>query len=419
MSLIIDALARTWADVPEGSHFPIQNLPLGLACLPDDTEATVIRIGDHALDLCALCAEGLIPKKDFPILHCILELERGDASRIREIAYDLLREDNPRLRDDAALRAHVLKPVSEMQMLLPVEICAFVDFYSGIHHASNVGKMFRPDMPPLLPNYRHLPVAYHGRASSVVPSGVDVRRPHGIQKMGEEVVYGPTRELDYELEMGVILGEGTEPGSQLRPEEADKHILGCVLVNDWSARDVQRFEYQPLGPFLAKSFATSISPWIVLPEALHHLFVEGPVQDPIPLNHLKHEGKTHLDVRLEVSIKTAKATRPQNVAVTNSRELYWSIGQQLAHLTSNGTPLEPGDLVASGTISGPEEGSFGSLLEATWRGTKPIHIEETGEQRTFLEDGDEVIMTAYGERDGIRIGFGELRAKVLPARNAE
>ncbi|RYG46638.1 fumarylacetoacetase [bacterium] len=415
LSLTVDASARSWVDVPEDSHFPIQNLPLGLACMADHNEAMVIGIGEHVLDLCALCAEGLIPERDFPMLHCMLELERGDASRLREIAYDLLREDNPRLRDDAELRAHVLRPMSEVEMMLPMEVCAFVDFYSGIHHASNVGRMFRPDMPPLLPNYRHLPVAYQGRASSVIPSGVDVRRPHGIQKVGDEVIYGPTRELDYELELGVFLGQGTELGHRLTPEEAQEHILGCVLVNDWSARDVQRFEYQPLGPFLAKSFATSVSPWLVLPDALTPLLVEGQAQDPAPLPHLRHEGKTHLDLRLEVAIKTAKATRAQTIAVTNAQELYWSVGQQLAHLTSNGTPLEPGDLIASGTISGPESGSFGSLLEATWRGTQPIQIEETGEDRTFLEDGDEVIMTAFGERDGIRIGFGELRARVLPA----
>ncbi|RYG37928.1 fumarylacetoacetase [bacterium] len=415
MSLTVDASARTWVDVPEGSHFPIQNLPLGLACLPNDTEAVVVRIGDYALDLCALCAEGLLPQDDFPMLHCMMELERGDASRLREIAYDLLREDNPRLRDDAELREHALLSIDSVEMMMPMQVCSFVDFYSGIHHASNVGRMFRPDMPPLLPNYRHLPVAYHGRGSSVYPSGTPIRRPHGIQKVGEEVLYGPTRELDYELELGVFLGEGTESGQRLTPEEAQNHILGCVLVNDWSARDVQRFEYQPLGPFLAKSFATSISPWLVLPDALTPLLVEGQAQDPTPLPHLRHEGQTHLDLRLEVQIKTAKATRPQTIAVTNARELYWSVGQQLAHLSSNGTPLEPGDLVASGTISGPGTGCFGSLLEATWRGTQPIQIEETGEDRTFLEDGDEVIMTAYGERGGVRIGFGEVRAVVHPA----
>jgi fumarylacetoacetase len=416
MSFTVPPDARTWVDVAPDSHFPIQNLPFGLACEDDDTEAVVVRIGDYALDLCELSAEGAISTVDFPILHSLIDLDKDDLCRLREVAYDLLREDNPQLRDNPALREAALIPLEKVQMLVPVEIPSFVDFYSGIHHASNVGKMFRPDMPPLLPNYRHLPVGYNGRPSSVVPGGVPIYRPSGQFKGPDDEMptFGPTRELDFELELGYFIGAGNEWGEAIPVEEAEDHILGVVLVNDWSARDVQRWEYQPLGPFLAKSFATSISPWLVTLDALEPFRVEGPEQDPQPLTYLRHGGLSHFDIQLEVALQTSRMTRPQVISRTNARHLYWSFAQQLAHQTSNGTPIEPGDLYATGTISGPEEGSFGSLLELSWRGSRPIRMEETGEERTFLEDGDTVIMTGYCQADGYRIGLGSLSTQVLP-----
>lgn len=417
MAFSASPTARSWVDVAPDSHFPIQNLPFGLACLEDDTEAVVVRIGDYVIDLCRLSAAGLVPEDDFPILHSLIDLDKADIGRLRGIVYDLLQADTPRLRDDADLRAEALLPLDRVEMLVPMEIPSFVDFYSGIHHASNVGRMFRPDMPPLLPNYRHIPVAYNGRASSVVPSDVPIRRPKGQYRgEGADPVFAPTRELDFELELGYFLAEGNEWGEEIPVDEAEEHILGLVLVNDWSARDVQRWEYQPLGPFLAKSFATSISPWVVTLDALEPFRIQGPEQEPEPLPHLKPARPGHFDIRLEVAIQTARMSRPQVVSRTNAKHLYWSFAQQVAHQTSNGTPVEPGDLYATGTISGPTEGSYGSLLELTWRGAHPLKIEETGEERTFLEDGDTVIVTGWCEGDGYRVGFGEVRNQVTAAR---
>lgn len=408
--------ARSWVEVGPESHFPIQNLPIGLAVRDaEHPNCVVFRIGDYALDLCPLAAEGLIPEEEFPLLHCLIDLDRQDIRRLRQLAFELLSTDNPRLRDDAELRERALVPVDELEMAVPVEIPQFVDFYAGIHHASNVGRMFRPDMPPLLPNYRHVPIGYNGRASSVVPSGHPIKRPKGQTKGPDDPlpVFGPTKELDFELELGFFVSHGNPLGEPITPEAAADHILGYVLVNDWSARDVQRWEYQPLGPFLAKSFATSISPWIVLADALEPFRIEGQEQEPAPLPHLKRSERSHFDLHLEVAIQTPKMTRPQVLTRSNARHLYWSCAQMLAHQTSNGTNLQAGDLYATGTISGPEEGTFGSLLELTWRGSHSIEMEETGEARTFLEDGDNVILTGYGQGEGFRVGFGELRSTVV------
>jgi fumarylacetoacetase len=408
--------AKSWVAVDPQSHFPIQNLPFGLACREDcDTEGVVTRIGDHVLDLCSLAECGLIPEDDYLVLHSLIDLDKPDLRRLRGLVYDLLREDNPTLRDNRQLCAEALLPLDRVDMVVPTEIPQFVDFYAGIHHASNVGRMFRPDHPPLLPNYRHVPVGYNGRASSVIPSDVPVRRPKGQTKApdADGPTFGPTRELDFELELGFFIGDGNEMGEPISVNDAEDHILGFVLVNDWSARDIQRWEYQPLGPFLAKSFATSISPWIVFADALEPFRVQGSPQEPEPLEYLRAARPGHFDIHLEVAIQTAAMTKPQIVTRSNARHLYWSFAQLLAHQTSNGTNVEPGDLYASGTVSGPEEGSFGSLLELTWRGSRPITMEETGETRTFLEDGDTVIMTGYCQGDGYRIGFGDLRTTVI------
>lgn len=401
--------ATSWVETEPETHFPIQNLPIGLALIDEDGEPTLAtRIGDYVLPFASLADAGLFNYETTEMP------DRAGFAAIREALFELLKEGSPSQFAVQPLLMHH----EEVLMLLPMPIPQFVDFYSGIHHASNVGKMFRPDMPPLLPNYRHLPVAYHGRASSLMVSEEPVIRPLGQVKPAEgDPVYVRTNELDFELEMGFFLGEGTDWGETIPVADAEKFMLGLVLVNDWSARDIQRWEYQPLGPFLAKSFATSISPWIVSLDALEPFRVSGEPQDPKPLPHLESTGPAHFDIQLEVQLQTQKGSEPQTITRSNARHLYWSFAQQLAHQASNGTPLEPGDLYGSGTISGPDEGTYGSLLELTWRGSKPITMDETSELRTFLEDGDELIMTGYAERDGVRIGFGEVRTTVLGHRD--
>lgn len=413
--LIIPATAKSWIVVDPSSHFPLQNVPFGLACLEDGSEAVVTRIGDWVIDLCTLSAEGLLPQDEFPILHCLIDCDRNDLRRLRGYLFELLKEDNPTLRDNEAVRGAAMHPAASVQMLVPMEIPQFVDFYAGINHASNVGRMFRPDMAPLLPNYRHLPVGYNGRASTITPSGESISRPKGQYKPADsdQPVFGPTRELDFELELGVFIGNGSAHGQPVPIDEAEEHLLGLVLVNDWSARDIQRWEYQPLGPFLAKSFATSISPWIVMMDALEPFRIEGMTQEPQPLPHLRRSGRQHYDLVLEVALQTARMREPQVICRSNSRHLYWSFCQMIAHQTSNGTRIEPGDLYASGTISGETEDSFGSMLELAWKGTKPITLAESGETRTFLEDGDTLVMTGYGQGDGYRVGFGELSTLIL------
>jgi fumarylacetoacetase len=415
--LIVPSSLRSWLDVPESSHFPIQNVPLGVALI-DDAEAVVTRVGQWVVNVSLLMSEGLLPE-NLALLQGELEIDPNEASGLRGALVELLEEDSRRLRDDDALREAAICPVMAVEMLMPMPIGAFVDFYSGINHASNVGRMFRPDMPPLLPNYRHLPIAYNGRASSVVISGTPIIRPNGQTKTAtsESPIFGPTRELDFELELGFFIGSRTEIGDVVPVEQAEDAILGYVLVNDWSARDIQRWEYQPLGPFLAKSFSTSISPWIVLRDALEPFRVPGLTQDPEPLPYLRRPGPGSYDLELEVHLLTERMRTPATISRTNTKELYWNAAQQIAHQTSNGTPLEPGDLLASGTISGVEEGSFGSLLETTWRGEKPIHLAETAETRTFLEDGDTVTFVGVGIGDGFRVGFGEVTGTIEAAES--
>jgi fumarylacetoacetase len=411
---IVPASLQTWLEVPQGSPFPIQNVPLGVGLI-DDAEAVLTRIGNWAVNVSVLIDEGLLPE-NLAIAQGDLEIEPDEASELRHALVELFDADSRRLRDNTRLRQAAVVPIVAVEMLLPMPIGAFVDFYSGIHHASNVGRMFRPDMAPLLPNYRHLPVAYNGRASSVLISGSPVIRPAGQTKApdAEMPTFGPSRELDFELELGFFIGRQSDLGEPIPIDEAEDFILGYVLVNDWSARDIQRWEYQPLGPFLSKSFATSISPWIVLKDALEPFRVAGPIQDPIPLPHLRAPGAGHYDINLEVQILTDQTRTPATISRTNSRELYWNAAQQIAHQASNGTPLESGDLLASGTISGEKEGSYGSLLELTWKGTKPITLPETGETRTFLEDGDTVIMSGGCEGKGVHIGFGDVSGTILP-----
>jgi len=416
---VVPASAQSWVEYGPDCDFPIQNLPFGLAAPRGRSESVVVAIGDSALDLRVLMEAGLIDEQEFPILDSFIDLDIPKLRLLRRRAFELLEKGNRELSGKKKLLEQAMLPLRRANLQVPVPPVAFVDFYSGIHHASNVGRMFRPDQAPLLPNYRHVPIGYNGRASSVVASGTPIVRPKGQTKgaSDEGPKFGPTRELDFELEMGFYVGEGNEMGKRVTVGKAEDHILGLVMVNDWSARDIQRWEYQPLGPFLSKSFATSVSPWIVTLDALEPFRIPGITQVPELLPHLKQGGDRHFDVQLEVSLKTPKMKRPQVVCRSNMAHLYWSIAQQLAHQTSNGTPVEFGDLYASGTISGEEKGTFGSMLELSWKGTEPIVMAETREKRTFLEDGDTVTFRAWAQGEGFRVGFGEVSGTIAPARS--
>jgi fumarylacetoacetase len=416
-----DPTLRSWIDVPADSPFPIQNLPYGVFVRADGSRRAGVAIGSEILDLTALAAA---PGAE-PILSCFLEadlnaflaLGRDSWREVRALLTRLLRADETRLRDDASLREKVLIGQNQVRMVVPARIGDYTDFYSSLEHARNVGTMLRGPDKALMPNWLHLPVAYHGRASSVVVSGTDIRRPMGQSKPEsvETPLFGPSKSLDFELEMAAFVGPGNPLAQPIPIDQAEGHLLGLVLLNDWSARDIQAWEYQPLGPFLAKNFATSISPWIVPLEALEPFRRAGPKQEPEPLPYLRQGGKTTFDIHLEVSLQSAKMEAPLTICVSNFKYLYWSLAQQVAHHTVNGCPLLPGDLLASGTISGPTPDSYGSLLELTWRGTKPLALPG-GESRRFLEDGDRVTMTAWCQGDGYRVGFGEVTGVVLPAR---
>ena len=418
MKFVIPESAKSWVEVASDSDFPIQNMPFAQA-VGDDGFTILSRIGDLAVDCVALADEGLLEEPgDLYQDLGILVAERGPEGLrdLRKQLYGLLESSNGALRDNAAARETALRPVDNFDLTVPMPIGAFVDFYSGIHHASNVGKMFRPDQPPLLPNYRHIPIGYNGRASSVVPSGTDIIRPCGQTKGPNDEMprFGPTQEMDFELEMGFFVGRNTAMGETISVGQAEDLMLGLVLVNDWSARDVQRWEYQPLGPFLAKSFATSISPWIVTLDALEPFRRQGMTPEPAPLPHLAGAGPAHFEIALEVWLEP-EGGKAERICTSNAMNLYWSFAQQLAHQCSNGTPLEVGDLYASGTISGEAAGSFGSMLELTWRGQQPLTLAD-GSTRTFLKDGDAVIFRAFAQGQGFRVGFGEVKGRVLAAK---
>ena len=414
----------SWLPIPPDSDFPLQNLPYGVFRRSGERPRVGAAIGAMVLDLAALHMAGhftgtsLGGENTFArdALNDFMALGRGAWSEARARIADLLAADNPALRDDADLRTAALIPQAQVEMLLPARIGDYSDFYASEHHAANVGKMFRDPNNPLLPNWKHLPVGYHGRASSVVVSGADVIRPRGQIKPPDSPhpVFEATRELDFELEMGFFIGPGNALGTPIPVREAREHIFGLVLLNDWSARDIQRWEYQPLGPFLAKSFATSLSPWVVTLDALEPFRVSPSPQAPSPLPYLQDKDRGAYDIQLEVWLQTEKMSEPIRIAATNFRALYWTIGQMLAHQTSNGVNTRPGDLYGSGTISGPTEDARGSLLELAWKGTRPVLLP-TGETRTFLEDGDTVIFRGWGQGESYRVGFGELRATACSA----
>lgn len=404
---------RRFLDVPTDSHFPIQNLPLGVFRPAADASPRVgTRIGDQVIDLARLgpltsCAALF----DRASLNAFMAAGRDAWRDFRRQLTQLLRDGERRIPDDA------IHPAASVEMLLPVEIGDYTDFYSSRHHATNVGAMLRGPDNALMPNWLHLPVAYHGRSSSIVVSGTDLHRPLGQTKAdpAPSPSFGPSRAVDFELELGVLIGSGNPLGQPIPVERALDHVFGMVLVNDWSARDVQKWEYVPLGPFLAKNFGTSISPWVVMLEALEPFRVNGPTQDPAPLSYLRHSQPSAFDIQLEVSIDIGAASGPLKVCSTNARELYWSVAQQIAHHTSNGCNLRTGDLLASGTVSGPTPESRGCLLERTEGGKLPLEWT-TGERRRFLEDGDRVSMTGWCQGDGYRVGFGEVTGRVLSPR---
>ncbi|MCG3136396.1 MAG: hypothetical protein HJJLKODD_00229 [Phycisphaerae bacterium] len=424
-SAMIDRRWRSWYPVAEDAEFPLQNLPYGVFERADGQVRVGVALGDQVVDLAELQAAGLLagtPAADknlFDQSNLNLFLEQGiDCwTAVRMRLAELLRADSAVLRDDVRLRDRAMIPQAAVQMFMPVRIGNYVDFYSSREHASNVGKMFRDPNKPLLPNWLHLPVGYNGRASSVITSGVNFHRPCGQFNADESgpPSFGPTRQLDIELEVGFITGTGNSLSVPITTWQAANHIFGLVLLNDWSARDIQKWEYVPLGPFLGKSFATSISPWVVPLAALEPFRVAGPLQDPPVLPYLQYEGDWAYDLQLEVWLQTARMNNPQRICRTDFKYMYWNMVQQLAHMTVNGTNVQSGDLYGSGTVSGPTPDSFGSLLELCWKGTQPIRLS-SGEERRFLEDGDTVILRGWGQGEGFRVGFGELRTTVLPAK---
>lgn len=412
---------KSFIPVSKDSDFPIQNLPYGVFTRNKQPEEFLIgcAIGDLILNLSELEKRGMIQllKPVFQgqrSLNAFMALGKKEWTRVRERISSLLREDNPILRDQVDLRSRVFERQSEVTMQMPAEIGDYTDFYSSAQHATNIGVMIRDKNNPLLPNWKHLPVAYHGRASSVVVSGHPIRRPQGQILRGEnQPVLAPCERLDFEMEMAFLVGTGNALGSPIPLQKTEDHIFGFVMMNDWSARDIQRWEYQPLGPFVSKSFVTSVSPWVVPLAALEPFRTEGPVQDPVPLSYLQQQqgSKNHYSLQLEVLLKTAKSEQPERISLGNMKSLYWSIQQQLAHHSVTGCNMRTGDLVASGTISGDDPSSYGSLMELAWNATKPL-VLKNGETRTFLQDGDQVVMRAYAETGDYRIGFGELRGTV-------
>lgn len=419
-----DPKLTSWIPVPANSDFPIQNLPFGIGEPKGEFPLLMTRIGDHAISLHALFKAGLL--RDLDLDHDMLSglfsmnhlltggrpLIRG----LRERLSVLLRADTPDLRDNAHLQAAAIVPANGLIMHVPADIGDYTDFYSSRQHAYNVGVMFRDPVNALLPNWLHLPVGYHGRASSIIATGERFHRPCGQYKPSPDAapVFGPTRQLDFELEVGFLTYEGKQLGARISTAEAEDYIFGLTLFNDWSARDIQAWEYVPLGPFLGKNFASSISPWVVTLDALEPFRVPGPVQDPPVLPYLRYTGNKHFDIKLEVAIRTSGGSETV-ICRSNFKHLYWNMAQQLAHHTVNGCNVNAADLMASGTISGDTPDSYGSMLELSWKGSKPLKLND-GSERKFIEDGDTVIMRGYCEKDGLRIGFGSVEGTVLPAR---
>lgn len=418
---------RSWLPIPSDSDFPLENIPFGIFRTAEDPApraATII--GDTIIDLKHLAKYGYFDGHlafDHGVLaqaslNAFIGLGKKATQAVRTRLQKIFEENNPELRDYPHFREWVCLPVQKVEMLLPIEIGDYTDFYSSREHATNVGTMFRDPANALLPNWLHLPVGYHGRSSSIVASGTPVRRPVGQSEPTPEnnnlPGFGPSRQVDFELEMAFVVGRNTELGQRIPVAHAEDFIFGMMIFNDWSARDLQKWEYVPLGPFLGKNFGSSVSPWIVTLQALEPFRTSGPEQhSPEPLPYLRGAGPSTFDISLEVVIQPENSPE-QTVCRSNFRYLYWSMAQQLAHHTVNGCNVRIGDLMASGTISGPTPDSFGSMLELAWKGTKPVSMAD-GSERKFIQDHDTVTMRAFAQKDGLRIGFGEVRSEVLPA----
>lgn len=416
-----DPHRKSWLEVPQNSDFPIQNIPFGVFLTKDDVITIGTRIGDYAIDLGALQQlnyfEGIELTDDMfmqDTLNDFISDGKKTWRLVRNRIAEIFDAENPKLRDNAKQRNIIIFTMNEIEMQLPVLIGDYTDFYSSKEHATNVGTMFRDPNNALLPNWLHIPVGYHGRSSTIVPSGIPVHRPMGQTLPNGETtpVFGPSRLVDFELETAFITTDANIMGENIPVHEAEEYIFGMVLLNDWSARDIQKWEYVPLGPFLAKNFASSISPWIVTMDALEPFRTSGPKQNPTPLPYLQQKGKNSFDIHLEAYI-TPENAETTLVSQSNFKYMYWTMSQQLAHHTSNGCRVNSGDMMGSGTISGPTPNSYGSMLELTWGGKNPIKMSD-GTERKFINDNDTVIMKGFCKNNEIRIGFGEVTSKLLP-----
>ena len=414
---------KSFINYPQNSDFSIHNIPFGVAVFNREYIACCTRIGDLVIDLATLFDYGFFDEIEglnenvfeAYTLNEFIELGKPVTNAVRLKIQELLLEGSSLSHDEKTIE-ECFYDLDKVQMMMPLHVQNYTDFYSSIEHATNVGKMFRDPANALLPNWKHLPVGYHGRASSIVVSGINFHRPKGQMKPAdaEKPIFGASKQLDFELEMAFVLNKNTEIGESISTQEAEDAIFGMVIFNDWSARDIQSWEYVPLGPFLGKNFCSSISPWVVTLEALEPFRTASPKQEPEVLDYLKFEGDKNFDINLEVYLQ------PENgeenlICKSNYKYMYWNMTQQLAHHTINGCNVEVGDLYASGTISGSEPNSFGSMLELTWRGQNPLKLSD-GTERKFIEDHDSIIMRGFSEKDGIRVGFGEVRGKVLPAK---
>lgn len=412
---------RSFVNYPENSDFSIHNIPFGVAVFNKEYIACCTRIGDLVIDLATLYDYGFFDEIEglndnvfeAYTLNEFIELGKPVTNAVRLKIQELL-DENSKLANDEKTIEECFYELDQVKMMMPVHVPNYTDFYSSIEHATNVGKMFRDPANALLPNWKHLPVGYHGRASSIVVSGTEIIRPKGQTKPADldSPIFGPSRQLDFELEMAFIVNKNTEMGESISTSEAEEVIFGMVLFNDWSARDIQSWEYVPLGPFLGKNFGSSISPWVVTLEALNPFRTKSPKQEPEVLDYLKFSGDKNFDINLEVYLQPETGTE-NLISQSNYKFMYWNMTQQLAHHTINGCNVEVGDMYASGTISGENPNSFGSMLELTWRGQNPLKLND-GQERKFIEDHDTIIMRGFAEKDGIRVGFGEVSGKILP-----
>ena len=410
---------NTWIEVPNNTDFSIYNLPFGIFSKKGVSKRVGVAIGNKVIDLLACNKLNIFTDLDIDnsvfenrFLNDFINLGKHKTNKVREILQKQLTDETSKLK----VHNDLIFSMFEVEMHMPVNVGDYTDFYSSMEHASNIGSMFRDPDNPLLPNWRHLPVGYHGRASSIIVSGVDINRPKGQIKPvdSENPIFSSSKRIDFELEMGYIIGKNSKLGSSISTNDAEDYIFGKVLFNDWSARDIQKWEYVPLGPFLGKSFASSISPWVVTIEALKPFKVQGPVQHPEVLDYLKFDGLKNYDINLSVSILPGDSEIETVICKSNFKYMYWNMSQQIAHHTVNGCNLNTGDMMASGTISGKSKDSYGSMLELSWGGKKDI-ILDGGYSRTFVEDFDTIFMRGYCLKNDIRVGFGEVKTKLLPS----